>query len=147
MTLLYPKPTKRPPAAKRRPRKQSERPRAQLIAHADKLCSALVKRLARNKCEARGWLEHECGGGLDWAHGIGRRALNVRYSHANSMALCRVAHRWFGWNPLKFEAFRVWLIGGARLDHEAERARMMGRVDVAGVIVGLRASIFLQGER
>lgn len=145
--LLLPKPGPKLPAERRRIASVSKRPSAQDRALADRLCSALVKAKAMNKCEASGYAGLACSKTLDWAHGIPRRYLSVRWAHTNSACLCRVHHDLFTVEPAMFERWRILKFGGGVLDDLAERARAVGYMDVAAVVAGLKAGRFCQCER
>lgn len=138
-SLAFPKPHKTLPAEKRRLRQVSKRPSARDKAMADRLCAALVKQRAGNKCEAKGYADHTCSRDLDWAHGIPRRFYSVRWAHANTAALCRVVHRLFTLDPIAFERWRIGFFGGPVCDAMAERARGVVRVYMAHVLADLRA--------
>lgn len=129
-----PKPTKRLPAERKRVSKVSKRPSAKDRATADRLCAALVKQRAGNKCE-------HCGrrGTLDWAHGIGRKVLAVRWAHANGFALERTCHAYFTANPPMWNAWLVEKLGLGRFRELMRQAVAPPlRVDMSQVISDLR---------
>jgi hypothetical protein len=51
-------------------------------------------------CELAGRDTITCGGGLQWAHIIGRANLRLRYEPFNNLILCAGHHRWYGLHPI-----------------------------------------------
>lgn len=137
--LLLPKPTRRLPSERRRVAKVSKRPSAKDRATADRLCSALVKQRAGNRCE-------DCGarGEMDWAHGMPRRFIAVRWAHANTFSLCRRCHRHYTANPGHWDGFLERKLGlplYIRVRVVASVHLWLSRVDVVSVIANLRKGI------
>jgi len=146
--LGFPKPYRKLPEERRRIKAQSSRERSQLEAQADRLCAALVKRLARGRCEATGFEGTvRCSKELDWAHGIGRTKDGTRWAHANTYCLCRAHHDYFGQHAAVFERWRIERFGGEVLDQMADQARPVWRGDLQEVVDGLLLGVFVQGSR
>ena len=145
--MIYPcpKPMKVPRERKRLPRtKDSERGR--LVRACDATCAALVKSLARFRCE-RCWTK----GPTDWAHGEGRaQAWTLRWAHSNTFSLCRECHQWASRESGAFDVWRDSLLAyDARLNLVRQKVEPH-RVDVArmqDILVCLKRGVFLQGDR
>jgi len=145
--MAIPKPTRTLPAERKRLRAQSQRETARDKATADRLCSALVRRLAGNRCEAAGFDGVRCSPQLDWAHGLSRRHATVRWAHSNTFSLCRAHHDAFGRSPSVFDGWRAMKLGVPLFCRVVDQAREIGHVDIPAIVAALKAGQFLQGER
>lgn len=154
--LLLPKPTRTLPAERHRIATVSKRPSARDRAIADRLCAAIVKTRALNRCEASGLVVEypyyaagemvvitiqRCSRGLDWAHGWGRGIFTLRWAHANSFALCRNHHIAFEAHKAQWREVRRAILGAELYDRMEVLAKQPGRfkVDMAWVLAELRA--------
>lgn len=99
-----------PIARKARPRKGKHR--KSLAKLADD--AARAKCHMRGTCEAAGWRETPCSGGIQWAHIMSRsyRRNNLRWRMDNCLALCAGHHwRWTKKNEAEWRAFLYDKIG------------------------------------
>lgn len=148
--LAFPKPDTMPKPERGRIAQQSKQPVARERAVADRLCGALVKASAGNRCEAVGYAGLPCSRVLDWAHGIRRRkALSIRWAHTNGFAICRAHHRFFSdsRNADEWRSFRVSKVGELTVTALEYRSQRHERIDLAEVVAALRVGVFIQGGR
>ncbi len=79
----------------KKPSKKAQREKADAIAR--KACHE------RGYCEASGKDNVRCGGGIQWAHIIGRSNYRLRWSQRNCLALCAGHHVWYTHHPWEWQ--------------------------------------------
>jgi len=87
---------------------------------ADRLFGIQVR--ARGHCEAAGFDDIDCNGGLQTAHIVRRRYLSVRWDLDNAACLCQAHHVYFTWHPLAEERFHTGYLGAEHFEALKKRA-------------------------
>jgi len=87
---------------------------------ADRLFGIQVR--ARGQCEAAGFDDIDCNGGLQTAHIVRRRYLSVRWDLDNAACLCQAHHVYFTWHPLAEERFHTGYLGAEHFEALKKRA-------------------------
>lgn len=75
--------------------------RKQLRDKADRMAGAMVR--GRGYCQFGGLDKVRCGGGLQWAHIVGRSNYRLRWELYNALSLCAGHHVYYTHHPWEWQ--------------------------------------------